>query len=225
MMNEFEITGLTNKHIVELAQLSCGLHYEVVSSFLAMADAAARDGIRLQPYSAYRSFDAQLLIWNRKWRGERNLNGRDGLALNHAELSPDQLLDAILAWSAIPGGSRHHWGSDIDLIDAAAVPAGYKVQLIPAEYAADGVFARLHDWLNQHAGKYGFFRPYRNDRGGVMPEPWHLSYAPVSIPALESLSLTTLRRVLEQSELEGKQHVLSRLPEIYTRFLLAVDLP
>ncbi len=70
-----------------------------------------------------------------------------------------------------------------------------------------------------------FFRPYRTDRGGVMPEPWHLSYAPVSLPALEALNLASLRRVLENSAIEGKQQVLARLPEIYTRFMLAIDMP
>ena len=57
------------------------------------------------------------------------------------------------------------------------------------------------------------------------PEPWHLSYAPVSLPALESLSLSMLRQVLEASAIAGKVHVLTRLPEIYTRFLLAIDAP
>jgi hypothetical protein len=52
-----------------------------------------------------------------------------------------------------------------------------------------------------------------------------LSYAPVAQNALESLSLSTLRRVLEASSIEGKPQVLARLPEIYTRFLLAVDAP
>ena len=73
--------------------------------------------------------------------------------------------------------------------------------------------------------RFGFFRPYRTDRGGVSPEPWHLSYAPVSLPALESLSLSMLRHVLESSAIAGKAHVLARLPEIYTRFMLAVDSP
>ena len=73
--------------------------------------------------------------------------------------------------------------------------------------------------------RFGFFRPYRTDRGGVSPEPWHLSYAPVSLPALESLSLSMLRHVLEGSAIAGKPHVLARLPEIYTRFMLAVDSP
>ena len=73
--------------------------------------------------------------------------------------------------------------------------------------------------------RFGFFRPYRTDRGGVSPEPWHLSYAPVALPALESLSLSMLRQVLDSSTIAGKPHVLARLPEIYTRFLLAVDVP
>ncbi|MGE0114749.1 MAG: M15 family metallopeptidase [Steroidobacteraceae bacterium] len=224
-MNEFELTGRATSHVVALERPTCVLHFEAVTSFLAMRDAAARAGIDLQSRSAFRDFDTQLLIWNRKWRGERDLYGRDGTLLNHAALSPAELLDAILVWSAIPGGSRHHWGSEIDLIDAAAIPAGYQVQLVSAEYSDNGVFARLSAWLDSHAGRFGFFRPYRTDRGGVSPEPWHFSYAPVSMRALESLSLTMLRRVLDQSEMEGKAEVLARLPEIYTRFLLAIDLP
>lgn len=224
-MNELELTGRATSHVVELDQLKCALHFEAVTSFLAMRDAAALVGIDLQLRSGFRDFATQLLIWNRKWRGERTLFGRDGVPLRHAELNPDELLDAILLWSAIPGGSRHHWGSDIDVIDTAAVPAGYKVELVPVEYAADGIFASLSTWLDSNAADFGFFRPYRTDRGGFNPEPWHLSYAPVSMRALESLSLATLRRVLEHSDIEGKQQVLARLPEIYTRFLLAIDLP
>jgi hypothetical protein len=41
-----------------------------------------------------------------------------------------------------------------------------------------------------------------------------LSYAPVSLPALESLSLSLLRQVVESSTIGGKAHVLARLPEI-----------
>lgn len=224
-MNELELTGRATSHVVAIEQLKCSLHVESVSSFLAMRDAAARDGIDLQSRSAFRDFDTQLLIWNRKWRGERVLLGRDGAPLDAAALNPGERLDAILTWSAIPGGSRHHWGTEFDLVDAAAVSPGYQVQLVPAEYVGDGVFAKLATWLDVHAARFGFFRPYRTDRGGVSPEPWHFSYAPVSMRALESLSLAMLRRVLESSEIEGKLQVLARLPEIYTRFLLAIDLP
>jgi len=224
-MNELELTGRARTHVIDLLAPACALHYEGVASFLAMRDAAASAGIDLVARSSFRDFDTQLAIWNRKWRGERPILDRQGRPLERARLSDADCVDAILCWSAIPGGSRHHWGSDIDVIDAAAVPPGYEVQLVPGEYAPDGIFNRLAAWLEANMHRFGFFRPYRTDRGGVSPEPWHLSYAPVAVPALEALSLSMLRQVLEASAIEGKPHVLARLPEIYTRFLLAIDGP
>ena len=224
-MNELELTGQTRSHVVELSEPRCVLHYEAVASFLAMRDAAKEAGIELTPRSSFRDFQAQIGIWNRKWAGERPLYDRQGAPLDRRQLSDTEAVDAILCWSAIPGGSRHHWGSDVDVIDTAAVPAGYNVELLPGEYASDGIFARLSVWLDANMRRFGFYRPYRTERGGVSPEPWHLSYAPVSQAALESLSLSTLRRVLEASSIEGKPQVLARLPEIYTRFMLAVDSP
>jgi LAS superfamily LD-carboxypeptidase LdcB len=224
-MNELELTGRARTHIVEMQQPHCMLHYEAVVSFLAMRDAAASDGIDLIARSSFRDFDTQVLIWNRKWQGERPIFDRLGRELDRAKLADPDVVDAILCWSAVPGGSRHHWGSDVDVIDAAAVPSGYSVQLVPEEYASDGIFAKLSTWLEANMKSFGFFRPYRTDRGGVSPEPWHLSYAPVSLPALEELSLSMLRQVIEGSSIAGKPYVLARLPEIYTRFLLAIDSP
>jgi LAS superfamily LD-carboxypeptidase LdcB len=224
-MNELELTGRARTHIVEMQQPHCMLHYEAVVSFLAMRDAAASDGIDLVARSSFRDFDTQVLIWNRKWQGERPIFDRLGRELDRAKLADPDVVDAILCWSAVPGGSRHHWGSDVDVIDAAAVPSGYSVQLVPEEYASDGIFAKLSTWLEANMKSFGFFRPYRTDRGGVSPEPWHLSYAPVSLPALEELSLSMLRQVIEGSSIAGKPYVLARLPEIYTRFLLAIDSP
>lgn len=224
-MNEFELTGRARTHVVELTDPRCILHYEAAASFLSLRDAAAAAGIELVARSSFRDFDTQLLIWNRKWQGEKPLYDRNGALLERSTLADGEVIDAILCWTAVPGGSRHHWGSDVDVIDAAAVPAGYNVELTPAEYAASGIFARLNTWLDANLARFGFYRPYRTDRGGVSPEPWHISYAPVALPALESLSLSMLRQVLEASSIAGKPHVLARLPEIYTRFLLAVDGP
>ena len=171
------------------------------------------------------TIDRQLLLWNRKWRGERPLLDRAGLPLEQAALSESQRVDAILSWSAIPGGSRHHWGSDLDVYDAAAMPAGYQLQLVPSEYAPDGMFGRLTAWLDRNMDRFGFFRPYGSDRGGAGIEPWHISYAPVAREAVEALSLSVLRSAITQGEMLGKELVLERLPEIYTRFILAVDPP
>ena len=224
-MNELELTGRARTHIVELEHPRCALHFEAVTSFLAMRDAAAAAGIDLVATSSFRDFDRQLLLWNRKWRGERALLDRAGRPIDPASLDDAARIDAILCWSAIPGGSRHHWGTDIDVIDAAAMTPGYQVQLVPAEYAAGGVFGKLTPWLDGNMGRFGFHRPYESDGCGAGIEPWHLSYAPVSTGALEELALPLLRQAIAGSEMLGKAQVLERLPEIYTRFILAVDSP
>jgi LAS superfamily LD-carboxypeptidase LdcB len=224
-MNPAELTGQARTHIVELTALSCAVHYEVAASFLSLCDAAQDHGIAVQARSSFRDHATQLGIWNRKWRGERPLYSRSGELLKRAQLADADMVDVILAWSALPGASRHHWGTDIDVVDANAVPPGYQVKLTPEEYAPAGVFGRFDAWLADNLPRFGFFRPYRTDRGGVCPEPWHISYAPVAQPALEALSLAALRRTLADSPLEGQALVLDRLPEIYTRYVLNVDGP
>jgi LAS superfamily LD-carboxypeptidase LdcB len=224
-MNELEITGRARTHVVELDELGCAMHYEAVASFLAMRHAASVEGIQLGVRSGFRDYTTQLSIWNSKWRGERVLLSRAGLALDRGQLADAEMVDVILTWSSIPGGSRHHWGTDVDVIDTAALPLDYKVRLVQEEYAADGIFAKLNVWLDANLARFGFFRPYRTDRGGYSPEPWHISYAPVASLALEALSLSALRSTLSDSPLEGKQFVLDRLPEIYTRYLLNIDAP
>jgi LAS superfamily LD-carboxypeptidase LdcB len=224
-MNELELTGRGRTHVVDLTEPRCVLHYEAAASFLAMRDQAAGDGIELLPRSSFRDFETQLRIWNEKWCGNRPLYDRQGGPIVRATIGDSEVVDVILAWSAIPGGSRHHWGSDVDVIDGSRCAPNEIVELKPEHYRPGGMFASLSTWLDTHMHRFGFFRPYRVDRGGVSPEPWHLSYAPVSLPALESLSLSMLRQVLEASGIHGKPHVLARLPEIYTRYLLSIDGP
>ncbi len=224
-MNELELTGRARTHIVDLESPRCALHYAAATSFLAMRDAAAAAGIDLAVASGFRDFDRQLQLWNAKWRGDRPLLDRAGRPLDPASLDDAARIDAILCWSALPGGSRHHWGSDCDVFDAAALPEGYRIQLVPEEYAPGGVFERLTPWLDANMQRFGFYRPYASPGGGTGVEPWHLSYWPVAREALECLTLPVLRRAVAGSDLLGKAQVLERLPEIYTRFILAVDAP
>jgi LAS superfamily LD-carboxypeptidase LdcB len=224
-MNELELTGRARTHIVELDRPRCAMHYGAAASFLAMREAAAAAGIDLAAASSFRDFDRQLHIWNAKWKGDRPLLDPCGRPLVAASLDDATLIEAILCWSALPGGSRHHWGTDCDLIDAAALPEGYRVRLVPEEYAAGGVFERLTPWLDEHMARFGFYRPYASVGCGAGVEPWHVSYWPVAQEALEGLTLPVLRRAVAGSALLGKEPVLERLPEIYTRFILAVDSP
>jgi LAS superfamily LD-carboxypeptidase LdcB len=148
------------------------------------------------------------------------------MPLDVAQLSPEQTAFAILRWSALPGGSRHHWGTDFDVIDAAAVSEDYRPQLTPQEVADNGVFGPFHCWLDQQiaSGKsYGLFRPYAEDRGGVAPERWHLSYAPRAREFQQLITPESLREQLqacgERGELALFETVCGEMDNIFQRFI------
>jgi hypothetical protein len=143
----------------------------------------------------------------------------NGLPLNFPALSPPEIVFAILRWSALPGGSRHHWGTDIDVIDAKAVPAGYQVQLVPSEVSPKGMFGPLHAWLDKNLEAHGFFRPYAQDLGGVSPERWHLSYSPVAETYYDAFTEDLQTEVVKGSPMQLKEVVLKYLEEIYERFV------
>jgi LAS superfamily LD-carboxypeptidase LdcB len=220
-----ELTGRATTH-VEAFETARGdrfvAHPEAAAAFLRMSAAAAAEGFDLQPVSVHRTFAGQCAIWNPKWRGERTLYDRQGGVLVAAQIEPARRVETILWWSAIPGGSRHHWGTEFDVIDRTALPPDYKLRLMPDEFGPTGVFAELGLWLDARAGDFGFFRPYDRDRGGPQPEPWHLSYAPVSVPALQAFDLATLREAVEAGEVEGRAEILDALDAVYPRFVLNV---
>lgn len=224
-MNAQELTGQARSHIVELPEPPCLLHAEAQGAFLAMRRAAAADGLDLAAQSSFRDFGRQLAIWNGKFSGSRPMHDAAGQPLDAAALDPATRIDAILMWSALPGASRHHWGTDIDLIDRNAIAAGYQVQLTPLEFGSEGPFADLTRWLETHAARFGFFRPYQGVRSGVQAEPWHWSFAPVSEPARRHLTATILRAAIENAPLLGKDLVLERLDEVHLRYVERIDMP
>ena len=224
-LNPLELTGRATTHVVTLHDPPCTLHPDVVEPFFRLRAAAAREGLEVVPVSTFRDFGRQLAIWNAKCRGERDLFDRDGTLLDYASLSEDELVTAILHWSALPGASRHHWGTEIDVIAGAATAPGGRVELLPDEYAPGGRYARLEAWLAANAERCGFYRPYAVDRGGVQPEPWHLSYAPVSHAALATFGTELLAEALQGVELGAASAVMARLPDIYEQYVLNVAMP
>jgi LAS superfamily LD-carboxypeptidase LdcB len=220
-----QLTGRVRTHLTDLSDPRCSLHKEVVAGFLAMRAAAAADGVDLVAFSSFRDFDRQLAIWNGKFRGERPMQDRAGQPLDAASMTAAAKVAAILWWSALPGASRHHWGTDFDVLDGKALPYGYQLQVIPSEYLAGGIFERLTRWLDAHMHAFGFFRPYTTDRGGVQPEPWHLSHAPVAARAQRQFSLEGLQGVLGEAAIDGKKEVLAALPRNYSSYVVNVDPP
>jgi LAS superfamily LD-carboxypeptidase LdcB len=224
-LNRLELTGQTRSHIVDLPEPPCLLHADVHVAFLAMRRAAAAAGIDLAAQSSFRDFHRQLSIWNGKFSGARAMNDAAGNSIDAAALAPAARVEAILLWSALPGASRHHWGTDVDLIDRRAIAPGYQVQLTQDEFGVSGPFAALAGWLEEHAARFGFFRPYRGVRSGVQPEPWHFSFAPVAENARRELTPAVLRSALEGAPLLGKDQVLARLEELHQRYVERIDPP
>lgn len=156
--------------------LSGQLVTEATSQALQLlSKAALEQGFNLQVVSGYRSFDAQCNIVAQKWLQQRRVLDDQDAEVRY--VNDEQWLKAILRFSALPGASRHHWGTDIDVVDQWPLDRGHKLQLTPSEYGCQGVMGEFSQWLVDTAPKFGFKHPYRHDVGLVSPEPWHLSFA------------------------------------------------
>lgn len=226
-MNSDIITGKTTEHLVPLEGTKFFIHSQMREDFLKLQKKASEAGFDLQIISAFRDYERQLKIWNAKARGERALMDDFGSPLAYQVLTPTEIMFSILRWSALPGASRHHWGSDIDVFDANKQNAE-DVQLTPKECEGDGPAARLHDWLDEQINNnesFGFFRPYASDKGGVSPERWHLSYWPISQDVYKSYTIELFQKNIEDSSIELKEIVLENLTTIYQRYLQNVDSP
>lgn len=224
-MNQAELTGQVSTHIAAIADPACRLHTTTAAPFLGLRRAASREGMELTPVSSFRDFSRQMIIWNEKFAGERPMRAADGRLLDAASLPPHERIDAILLWSALPGASRHHWGTDLDFIDALAVAPGYQPQLTPEEFADGGPFVRLAAWLESEAPRFGFFRPFRGVRSGVRPEPWHFSFAPTAEQARRQLTAAVLHDTIASAPLLGKEWILPRIEELHARYVATVDIP
>lgn len=224
-MNALELTGRARTHLAAVPDCAAALHSQAIGPFVNLRRAALAAGFALEPVSGFRDFDRQLAIWNGKWSGTRPLKDAAGGALDASTLSPAERLSAILRWSALPGASRHHWGTDVDLIDANAIAPGYRVALEVEEYLPRGPFGPLAGWLESHAARFGFFRPFRGLRSGVQAEPWHFSFAPVAEFARRALGLDVLRAALVAAPLSGIEEVMAQLPALHARYVATIDWP
>ncbi len=141
------------------------LNKETYDAFLKMRQAALKDGVVLTIVSGGRDFYHQKRIWEGKW------NSSD-------ILEPEARMKKILEYSSMPGTSRHHWGTDIDLNN------------LNNSHFAEGEGLKTYTWLTKHAHTFGFFQPYTNRVAtnrhyGYNEEKWHWSYYPIAQPYLD----------------------------------------
>lgn len=228
-----EATGMSQTHLTKLNQ-SCLIHKDALRAFNSLKEEALYKEIDLTAISTFRPFSEQLDIWNKKASGERVLLSDDGVPLEFSSLNKEDLVFRILRWSALPGTSRHHYGTDIDVIDRKALTKNYqsyKVKLIPAEYQSGGIFSKLSSWLDTRISNreaFGFYRPYDCDRGGVAPEMWHLSLKLVAQDYLEEFSFKVFKEFLESDAYKKmllREIVLDNAKKIYDKFIVNINRP
>ncbi len=175
---------------------SIRLEVNTYKAFKKMEAAAKRDGIYLKIVSAYRGFERQRLIWNNKYEK----------FTNDFSLEPEKAISEIIRFSTVPGTSRHHWGTDIDIIDGN-FPDEENV-LVSEKFEKDGLFYKVKNWLDNNSENFGFFLTYTNDknRKGFEFEPWHYSYKPVSVKYFRALIKMDLKKIIKSLDVNGSDY-------------------
>ncbi|RLD41620.1 MAG: D-alanyl-D-alanine carboxypeptidase family protein [Bacteroidetes bacterium] len=160
------------------------LRESAYNAYKNMFKSAQSEGITLNIISAFRSFYHQKSIWEAKWTGKRKVNGQD-LSKNIPNIY--KRAETILHFSSMPGSSRHHWGTDIDIYD------------LNNSTFENGQGLKVYKWLQNNAFRYGFYQVYTANRPfGYEEEKWHWSYLPLAKPMIN-----TFNKLMSNSDFNG----------------------
>jgi len=204
---EYTTEELMGKADIPLFGEGINLRKEAHDAFVDMKKAAYQAGIDIKIVSSYRSFAHQQAIFERKF-----------IAYTEDDaLEPLQAIDKIIEYSTIPGTSRHHWGTDMDITDGYIQTEGDV--LVAEKFEPGGPFERLKNWMDEHAGKFNFHIVYTDNpkRRGFKYEPWHYSYAPLSIPMLASYRKKNILLLLENEDFLGSEYFTAGFIKSYIR--------
>lgn len=203
----YSIFELMGKSEIDLYGKDINLRKEACEAYLKMRDAAKADGIDIKIVSSFRNFERQKAIFERKYERYTEEEG----------LAPLEAIDKIILYSTIPGTSRHHWGTDIDIIQDH-VPVEGDV-LVPEKFGQDGPFEELKTWMDANSEDFGFYLVYTDNpkRRGFKYEPWHYSYAPIAIPMLTEFRKKNIMALLQEENFAGVEHMTTGFINSYIR--------
>lgn len=177
---------------------------EVAKQFELMKADAQKAGFTIKVISSYRNYTYQNGIWERKYKANQA-----------KKLNAKQNIEKIIEYSTIPGTSRHHWGTDLDIIDGTrGVPAD---PLNEKHFNEGGSMYKFKLWLDENASKYGFYLVYTNQptRKGFKYEPWHFTYKAISEPMLQAYKKLDIKKVLQENKLLGSENFTDDFIEKY----------
>lgn len=188
---------LLGRYSLETTDDDFQLQPAAATAFQSMRAAALKDSIVIKVISSFRDYATQKRIWNRKYK-----------RFTAEGMTPEAAIEKIIEYSTLPGTSRHHWGTDIDLVLGDIEVEGDV--LLEEHFHQDGPYEKLRLWMEKNASSFGFILVYTNkeERKGFHYEPWHYSYAPLSISYLKRYSENyLLQKMTKDSTLLGHQYL------------------
>ena len=196
---DYTMEELMGKEDIELFGKDINLREQAYEAFVEMQNAAMDSGIDIKIVSSYRSFDRQAAIFERKY-----LRYTD-----EENMLPLDAIDKIIEYSTVPGTSRHHWGTDIDITDGKVKADGDV--LVTEKFEDGGPYSTLKNWMDNYSESFGFYLVYTNNpkRRGFKYEPWHYSYAPLSRPMLTAFRKKNIMKQLEKEDFIGSDQMTS----------------
>ena len=219
-IDQDQLTGKTSSQLAQTGEFAGVLHAQIVDAFRDLEDRARSEGFDLRIASGFRSFDRQLVIWNAKARGHKDVYDDSDEKVDMSVLSEMEQVEAIMRFSALPGSSRHHWGTDFDVYDASRMKMGYRLQLNLGECRDNGPCAEMHAWLDAELPRTGFYRPYATDTGGVSPEPWHLSYRSLASEYAGRMNIEFLQQSWDGADFALAHVINKHIYQLYNRFVV-----
>ncbi|OHU86923.1 MULTISPECIES: M15 family metallopeptidase [Pseudoalteromonas] len=217
---------------MDLSLIACGLseihltdwrgkpvHKSIIADLTALANASKQAGFDLTIASAFRNFQRQATIWNSKFLGQRPVYDINNCEVELATLSEIEKCKAIMLFSALPGASRHHFGSDLDIYAKNCLNSEQSLQLAPWEYQSGGPFSEFSAWLDENLTDFGFFKPYATYNGGVAQEPWHISHITTSEQLEQHQNIDAIADAISQHDILGKQTILVNLKSLHEQFV------
>ena len=169
---------------------------DVNTAYVEMYKAAKGVGINLKLISGTRTFYHQKSIWERKWTGKTKVDGKN-LFTEVSDINKRAKM--ILKYSSMPGTSRHHWGTDIDV---------YSLNDVDFQTTKG---KEVYKWLKNNALNYGFCQVYTPKDSlrpmGYEEEKWHWSYFPISEKMLKEY-----QKRIKYSDISGFKGSQTALP-------------
>lgn len=146
----------------ELTELTNGLYvdYRCYGALIAMLNAGEQEGLEFVVCSAYRSYEEQEMIYNRKLQEQLDLGK-----------SQEEAQQEVLKYTMPAGCSEHSSGLAVDIVAMANQRLDETQKDTPEQ-----------QWLQTHCAQYGFILRYpteKSDITGVAYESWHYRYVGV----------------------------------------------